>query len=278
MTQDSSPEVGRDIGKVPYLLGRVPQTYARDIDPGGRERQGALMRRPRPLPAALLGITAALALTACGSDAPENADPATTSSSAPASSPPDGASSGTPSGTTSPSGTPTTDATDSPAGCGVVPGRLPDGTWAGPIAMDVDGRGGDAGFASSKGRGTMRLVVADGTVTSGTWTVAWRSRGTADTGQAAATLTLRGRIAGSVKGPAGKPVLDGTWSLNGQVHITKPVDQRAPVSETGTGTETLEVTDVSCETVTGTFLPSFNSKDAAATFTGTATWVGKPVG
>lgn len=177
---------------------------------------------------------------------------------------------------TSTSTTPTTAGTD---GCSVAAGAVPDGTWEGPIALDVRGTTNDAGqgYGDSRGTGRMRLVVTDGTITRGTWNVTWRSVGQASSGGAKATVRVTGTISGSVRGPARKPVLPGTWRLKGKVTITEPVQSSGPIDETGTDSETMKVTDATCSAVTGTFLPSFNSKDTLATFGGTATWTGTKV-
>ncbi|MET3962189.1 hypothetical protein ABIE44_002123 [Marmoricola sp. OAE513] len=165
--------------------------------------------------------------------------------------------------------------------CSAIQG-IPDGTWEGPLTMDVRGSGGGSsgtsGFADSKGAGTLRVVVARGRVTDGTWTLTWKSEGHADTGRAAASIKLTGNVRGSVKGPATKPVLRASWKVDGTVEVTKPQKYSAPVNESGEDSETMKIVSADCDEVTGTFLPSFNSKDAAATFTGTAEWKGTPAG
>ncbi|MBO9522008.1 MAG: hypothetical protein J7518_10770 [Nocardioidaceae bacterium] len=153
-------------------------------------------------------------------------------------------------------------------------GVLPDGTWTGPITMDVQARGGSAAFTSSPGVGTMTLVVARGQVTRGTWKVGWTSTGHAETAQAAATVDLTASIAGTVRGPVTLPVVAGRWALHGKASITEPVQQTAPIDESGRASTTMTVESTACDAVTGTFLPSFDAKDAAASFTGTARWVG----
>lgn len=171
-----------------------------------------------------------------------------------------------------PEETPSPSAT--PTDCGSTPGEIPDGAWQGPITMDVDGKGGNAAFTSSKGTGTMKVVVENGSVKSGTWSLAWHSTGHAETAQASATVNLNAKIAGKVTGPAAKPVVSGSWNLHGKATVTKPRVLTVPIDESGQDAETMTVESTSCDQVTGTFLPSFNSKDAAATFTGTARWVG----
>ncbi|MFL6156006.1 MAG: hypothetical protein ACJ72D_07945 [Marmoricola sp.] len=219
--------------------------------------------------ASVIALPVALvALVGCGSDATRTAADDTPSASSPTSA-------GTPTGTGTASGPATaasgSTATDCPA---TTRTAIPDGTWTGPITMDVQGQGGKTGFGDSKGTGTMDLVVAGGKVTGGTWNVRWTSVGHADTGQAEATIRLTGKIRGTVNGTAAKPVLPGSWTIHGTAKITKPVHATAPVDESGKDSETMTVESTACDAVTGTFLPSFNSKNAAATFTGTARWVG----
>ena len=78
-----------------------------------------------------------------------------------------------------------------------------------------------------------------------------------------------------MKGTAAKPVMPDTWRIVGTAKVTRPVQTSAPFDETGKDSETLTIKDSTCDQVTGTFVPSFNSKETAATFTGTAEWVGR---
>jgi hypothetical protein len=144
--------------------------------------------------------------------------------------------------------------------------------------MDVQGRGGRSTFTSSTGHGVLRMVVAHGFVSSGTWSVRWTSTGHAETSQAAADLEIAGLIRGRVGGTAAEPVVRGTWSIRGAAHITRPVHSTAPVRDHGAETETMTLAGTSCESVAGSFVPSFSSRSAAATFRGTARWTGTPVG
>ncbi|HET6152738.1 MAG TPA: hypothetical protein VFE15_07260 [Marmoricola sp.] len=232
------------------------------------------------IPRASLAVLAVplLALTGCGSSGSKPAADA----SAPTTSPTviDTGTADTPSQPTGSETTASSGASDTPTDAStacpdIAKATIPDGSWTGPITMDVDGKGGSAGFGSTKGTGTMSVVVAGGSVTSGSWSVHWHSQGHADTGQAAATITLTGTIGGTVTGPATKPVLPGTWRIKGTATITKPVHASSPVDDTGKDSETMAVSSTVCDHVSGTFLPSFNSKDAAATFTGTARWEGR---
>lgn len=208
-------------------------------------------------------------LTACGDDSPDGSAAPTAPASSSTSTP-------TAVGTTTTEPTASASATSAPtATADDCAGKVvPDGTWTGPITMDVRGNGGQSGFADSRGTGRLTLTVKDAEVTGGTWTLTWKSHGEANTGQAAATVDLTGTVTGTAKGTAAKPVLTDNWRIKGIATITKPVKNRAPFNETGTGSETLTITSSACDRVTGTFVPSFNSKEAAATFTGKAEWIG----
>jgi hypothetical protein len=222
--------------------------------------------------------TAALALTGCGSTPTKAADEPTGTAPTTAVAPTAGVTpSETPTrSTATTTSSPTVSTSAATADCAAD--AVPDGTWTGPVTMDVDGNAKDTGFGSSKGSGTMTMVVKKGHVTGGHWNVSWKSQGSADTGQAAATIKLDGTISGGMKGPATKPVLLGSWAIHGTAKITKPITSSAPVDETGKDTETLSIDSATCDEVEGSFLPSFNSKDTAATFSGTARWTGKPQG
>jgi hypothetical protein len=168
---------------------------------------------------------------------------------------------------------PTATAADCPtAGTAVIP----DGTWEGPITLDVTGVAGVATTKSS-GSGELHALVQGGKVVQGTWHVAWHSVGHGATNGAEATVSLDAEIAGNVKGPAAKPVVHGAWSLSGTAKVTKPVTATVPIAESGQDTETMTVEATDCDAVTGTFVPSFNSKNSMASFSGTARWVGHRV-
>lgn len=228
-------------------------------------------RLPGPAVLLVAVLVAALTLAGCGggSGSPRTS-PSTSTTTAPSAagspSTPAAATTGTAGATPSPLST--------PAG-GCPPHTLADGSWSGPVRMDVQGRGGRTTFTSSQGEGTLTLRVSGGTVTGGRWTVAWRSTGSAETANAKANLTLRGTITGHAAGTASAPRLRGTWHIVGTARITEPVQTSAPVDETGPDTETLEVSATGCDDATATFLPSFNSKDTLSTFRGRATWTGR---
>jgi len=158
------------------------------------------------------------------------------------------------------------------AGCSTH--TLADGSWSGPVRMDVQGQGGRTTFTSSQGEGTLALTVSGGRVTGGRWTVTWHSTGSAETANAKADLALRGTIAGRAGGTASRPTLTGTWHIVGTARITRPVQTSAPVDESGPDTEKLTVRTAGCDDATATFLPSFNSKDTLSTFRGEASWTG----
>jgi hypothetical protein len=232
----------------------------------------------------VIAISAALlALSGCGGDdekKPASSDPTTgTSATVSATGTPTDAAESPGSELTS-SSSASNDPTASTGGDCATSKGIPDGTWEGPLTMNVRGSGGGtsgkSGYADSKGTGKLRVVVANSKVTKGTWSLAWKSEGSADTGQAAASITLDGTVKGILRGPATKPVLPGTWKIDGTVTVTKPQKYTAPVNETGEDTETMKILAADCDEVTGTFVPSFNSKDAAATFTGKAEWKGTP--
>jgi hypothetical protein len=213
----------------------------------------------------VLGPVVLLALAGCGAEAgPRDAGPVNpttgTTSTTPAPAPPV---------ETDPS--PTAPRTTSKR-CG--PHVVPDGTWDGPLALDVRGRGRSTTFTSSTGRGTIHLVVAGGKVTAGTWSVRWTSDGHVETPDAAARVHVRGTITGTATGAAARPRMEGSWRIVGRAVITKPVHDTAPIDETGPDRESLAVTTQGCDAVTGTFRPSFPSKDMQATFSGRATWTG----
>lgn len=232
------------------------------------DRLGAMPALTRTTVLALLLVST---LAGCGDDSsPESASaprtaPTVVSSGVPTS----------PETTTAPSPVPSGTSSAAPdADCGVTGKVVPDGEWQGPITMDVRGGDGSSGYADSKGTGRLSMTVEDGTVTDGTWTIRWASRGEVDNGQVTATVDLTGKVTGTVTGAAAKPALAGTWEIVGTATVTKPVSTSAPFEETGKDAEKMTIRASACDRVTGTFVPSFTSKDAAVTFTGTAEWVG----
>lgn len=229
-------------------------------------------RRP-----ALLGVLGAALLAFAGCSG--HARPAATGTS-PAASPtlvgtpgavPTAPVTAQPTGLASPTPSPTPSCHD------VATHTLGDGTWSGPVTLDVRAHGGHAAFTSTRGRGTMAVVVRGGQVVDASWRVRWTSSGEADNGQAAAHLALTGRLAGLVSGSASRPVVNGTWQLTGTATVTKPVHTSGPIDETGRITGPMAVTSATCggeqaPTAAGTYRVTFTSKDAEATFTGNLRW------
>lgn len=212
---------------------------------------------------ALLGT-----LTGCGGSDEPTSTPSTTPTSSTAPASPDATAS---SPSSAPSASATAEAPATQTGCGSSR-AVPDGTWQGPITVTMRGNGGK-GYDDAEGTGRLTLTVNDGNVTSGRWTLAWESHGEAQTDTASASIDLSGTVRGSARGTARKPVLPHSWRLKGNARVTRPQVIDSPINETGSGSAPLKVTASSCDRVEGTFVPSVTSKDAVATFTGTATWV-----
>lgn len=167
--------------------------------------------------------------------------------------------------------TPTPTGTPSKVACPAI-GPLPAGSWSGPLTMRVTTRSGGARLTTTRGTGTLRLVVAHGRVTGGHWSLHWVARGQVDTGQAAASIVLPTSLSGTTQGSAAKPALIATWTIRGTATITKPVQESVPFTEAGHLGESLRITSLSCDHVTGSFPVSFASKDAQTTSSGTARW------
>lgn len=219
------------------------------------------------LKAALVALVLVGTLTSCGDD------------SKAATSVPDTSPAATATPTNTPSSTPSTSASSTPqaqapSGCGATGTVIPDGNWHGPITIDVHGDGATSDYADSRGTGQLTLIVRNGRVSSATWSLTWKSHGQAESGGATATVDLTGKVTGSAKGTATKPVLAGTWRIKGTAHVTRPAQSTAPFDESGTDQERLTVRASTCAQVAGTFVPSFTSKETAATFSGTAEWIG----
>jgi hypothetical protein len=152
------------------------------------------------------------------------------------------------------------------------PTTVPDGVWKGPIQLAVTGKG-MTGQAFSGGNGSLKMTVKNGSVTSGTWSVNWHSTGTASEGGISTVIDVDGNIHGSAKGSAGVPFLKGQWHIHGTAKVN--IGATLPLDFSGTDTEDLRIEATSCDEVTGTFIPSFNSKGSPASFSGTARWTGQ---
>ncbi|MCW2855184.1 MAG: hypothetical protein JWR52_799 [Marmoricola sp.] len=223
-----------------------------------------MVRRRTHLAVAL--VAGLLLLSGCGTSSPTSVPPPSPTS------PTYAAATLTPETPTAPTPSATVSASSVP--CPTV-GRapIPTGTWHGALRIDLTGRGAGATYDTTQDTGTLRLTIANGRVTAGRWSVGWHSQGHAHTGTASATIVLRGTLNGTVSGSATTPVLSGIWAIHGTATITRPVRTSAPVDETGRTSDPLRITSTSCDRITGTFAPSFTSKDARATFRGTARWV-----
>lgn len=225
-------------------------------------------------------LVAVLALAGCAAESepsPESSAVVTPDTAAPATPPPTSSPTASPptaSATTAPDlGTP------GPTPCPAIAG-LRDGTWEGPITVELSSDG-DAEFVASRGTGTLRVVVDGGEVADGSWTARWRSTGRAETEQASATITLVGTIGGTVSGTAADPTLTAAWRVRGTAEVTRPGRRTVPIDESGTVAARLAARVAArsgCERVRAVFRTSFTSKEAQATFTGDGVWQGRKVG
>ncbi len=251
-----------NIGRVPYFPGVLPQGGSRAFDLSRSDQQASRMSRLRQAFPGALATVAFLLLSGCGQATP-------TSPTTPAATPATTAPGATLTPTT-PTPTPSPTVKPSKVACPAV-GPIPDGSWTGPLTMHVTSSPGK-GFVTSRGTGSLRIVVARGRVTGGRWSLHWLSRGHVDTGQAAASIVLPTTLTGTTRGSAAKPLLSATWRIHGTATITKPVHQSIPFNETGQVSNALRITSLSCNQVTGSVPLSFASKDAQESFSGTARW------
>lgn len=163
---------------------------------------------------------------------------------------------------------------------GVQEGSVPDGDWKGPITLGVNGSTANtSGSILSTGSGQMEVVVKDGKVTSGTWTMKFDSSGTLTTAESTATLKgVTGTITGTVSGPASKPALVGSAGIGGSIDVTvSGFSTNVPLGQTVTATAALTVDQSTCAKVGGTFIPSFNQNAGGyAVFDGIARWEATP--
>lgn len=166
--------------------------------------------------------------------------------------------------------------------CEVIEGvsALPDGTYEGPLDLDVRGSVSDSGISvDSDGGGQMTIVVEKGKVTGGSWKLSWRSSGGGTDNDVKVHVELDGQIAGQMTGTADAPVAQGSWSINGKATATAMgITQDVPIKEGGSDASTLTVEATSCDDITATFIPSFNSKtQGVAVIEGVARWTGTRV-
>ena len=154
---------------------------------------------------------------------------------------------------------------------------IPDGAWDGPLRLRV---GTVAGVPATRSTGTGRLqvLVQDGRVVQGVWNLTGRSVGQGAIADGQATVRLDARIAGTVRGPATRPILRGAWAVFGTVRITSPVTATVPVAASGEGDSAMTVRAGGCDTVTGTFAPPAAGKDPVAGLSAAARWVGRRQG
>lgn len=175
-----------------------------------------------------------------------------------------------------------TPAAESPSDCAVVEGvtEIPDGTFEGPVELDVTGKAGKGVSVDSSGDGEMTVVVEDGKVTGASWSLTWHSSGGGSEGGATVHVELDGTIAGTMAGTAAEPVAKGHWSIHGSAEVTAMgVHQKVPLDEAGSDASTLTVESTTCDDVTATFIPSFNAKtQGVAVISGLARWSGTRVG
>jgi hypothetical protein len=275
MTRGSSTEVATHIRQVTYFAGQLPQEVRtrekeRQFDRDRADQQASDMsRRFRAVPV-VPAVAMLVLLAGCGASGPRGAEPAVATLTPLATGTP------TPSArTTAPE--PSTTNAASPVSCPTIgAAAVRDGTWSGPVTMDVRGRGAGSSYATAQGTGSMRITVASGRVTAGRWSLRWHSRGHVRVSGAAAGINLSGTLGGTATGPATRPVLTGTWAIHGFATITQPEHATVPIEETGRASEHLTITASSCGRITGIVHPSFTSKDARATFSGDARWIGSP--
>lgn len=182
-----------------------------------------------------------------------------------------------------PSATPDPVDTTQPApDCEGVDGvtAIPDGTWEGPVELDVLGSGNGVAV-NSRGGGQMRIVVEDGEVVGGPWRVDFTSEGEGEGDGVSVQIRIDGRLGGTVSGTADAPVAGGTATLTGTAKATAMgITQDVPIKESSSIDDTLTVESTSCDEVTASWLPSFSSRanPAGISLEGTARWVGRPVG
>ena len=179
------------------------------------------------------------------------------------------------SATPTPSPSPT--APPSSATCPPAAGTgLPEGAWAGPLTVRVRGRNPQTQTRGT-GSGQLQVLVENGAVTGGTWTLSWEAAGTSAANESQATLTMRGQVAGTLTGTASAPVVRGRWSITGKATVTLPVTATAPIDASGHQRASLVVRTRGCGLV-GTIVATFRGHDPWAASVATARWVGQLTG
>ena len=151
---------------------------------------------------------------------------------------------------------------------------IPDGTWEGPLRLRVATVAGVPATRST-GSGRLQLRVEGGKVVQGVWTLTGRSTGTGTTDNGQASVRLTAQVAGSVRGPATKPVVHGAWAVSGTVRVTSPVTATVPVAGSGEGDAAMTVRVGGCDSVTGTFAPPAAGQDPLAGLAAVARWAGR---
>ena len=179
--------------------------------------------------------------------------------------------------TTETPATPGATPTDETTGTADCPSSavLADGSWEGPLKVDLHGVGGTSQFTDSPATGTLRVTVEDGKATGGTWNLSWSSEGSAKTKDVEAFIKVAGNLRGTVSGSAAKPTLAGTWRLDGSAGLVLPEKTQSPIRDSGDERTTMTISSADCRKASGRLAISFDSKDTLATFSGKGTWAGK---
>lgn len=171
-------------------------------------------------------------------------------------------------------------ATPSPD-CATVDGvdAIPDGTYVGPIELDVVGSGNDVSVKTSGG-GEMTVTVAKGKVTGGPWQISFHSEGGSDDDGVKVRIDVDGTMSGKVTGPASAPVAKGSSTIKGTAKVTAlGTTQTVPINESSQAADTLTLESTACDAITATWLPSLNAKTSQAGIgiEGIARWTGSRV-
>lgn len=159
-------------------------------------------------------------------------------------------------------------ATTVPA-CAATPGTIPDGTWTGPIVLDIEATNSRAtGAVLSLGDGSLDVVVSGGQVTGGKWAMTAGSTGALTITGSKATITGNLTLKDGVpSGSASAVSLQGSADISGSLTIDTPQGAHIerPLNGTYTGDTTLTITRVTCDEVQASFVPAWKAKaDALA--------------